>query len=140
MWRRMHPAIVDAIRRGAHGDVFGDAAEAGSGGSDASFQAWLARKLMRDGVLLGHERGMFSSGASDGGVPGEGRQAARDALTVRGFEEDSLGSGVLGVEGPFRGEQRSGDGEAEREEQGAAARGLRQSWRTFHFPAHWHGP
>ena len=66
---RVHPRAVNLGGRMAHGDIFGDGAEARSGLGGAFGEILLTGVAMGEFRFLGHELGVSEGSFGKGGVP-----------------------------------------------------------------------
>ena len=86
----MHPAIMNTVRSGTHGDVFRDHRKFCAGLSCAFSQCRLARILMRELILLRHKQDVLAGGCSQGVVPLEDLQSCCGTFAVGILEEQFL--------------------------------------------------
>ncbi len=79
----VHPGVLDLERGGAFGDVFGDDAEAGTGGGGTLGEFMLSCILVGYVVVGKHDTGVDGGGVDEGGIAAERGETEGGALLVR---------------------------------------------------------
>ena len=95
MWRRVHPAVLNGGRNevGAR-EVFGDGAEANSGGAGAADEVRFPAVLVFELAGLFEEaEGMDAGGAGEGWIPAERGEAMLGAIGVGAEVKGAFGGG-----------------------------------------------
>jgi hypothetical protein len=105
----VHPGVLDLEGAGTFGDVFGDDAEAGSGGGGTLGEFKFSWILMGYVVVREHDAGVDGGRADEGGIAAEGRETEGGTLLVGGGLEVLLRDGGGTHGGGLRGGREGGE-------------------------------
>jgi hypothetical protein len=90
----VHPLRVEAGDAGTFSDVFRDEAETRTGMPSAILHGRFAWELVRESVVLGHEKSVLMRRGGEGAVPLERSEAGGGAIAIGGVKQREIGSAL----------------------------------------------
>ena len=102
--RRIHPAVMNRLRRSAIRDVFGNDAEMRASFREPAFEVRFVRQLVFEQIQVRHAEGVFASGFEKSLIPVQYGKALRGTFLVEKFKKLALR--IVALELRVRGRQK----------------------------------